>query len=73
MPLPWFPRSEPPTDEYLLSYRDTRPFLDPAHVHLIETGNPIFGHFLMIDGWMLGAWRRDFKKDTVTITLNRPT
>ena len=61
----------PNFDEYLLSFRDTSPFLDPAHTHLIETGNPIFGHFLVIDGRLIGGWRRDFKKDTVTITLKR--
>lgn len=61
----------PNYDEYLLSYRDTSPVLDPAHAHKIETGNPIFAHFLVIDGRIAGTWRRDFKKDTVTITLNR--
>jgi hypothetical protein len=61
----------PNYDEYLLSYRDTRPVLDPAHAHMIETGNPIFGHFLVIDGRMAGVWRRDLRKDVVTITLKR--
>jgi hypothetical protein len=61
----------PNFDEYLLSYRDTGPFLDPSHAHMIETGNPIFAHFLVLDGRMLGTWRRDFKKDTVTLTLKR--
>ena len=57
--------------EYLLSYRDTRPFLDPAHASLIETRNPIFAHSLVIDGRILGTWRRDFQKETVTLTLKR--
>ncbi|MCB0156003.1 MAG: AlkZ family DNA glycosylase, partial [Anaerolineae bacterium] len=61
----------PNFDEYLLSYRETHPFLDPAHVHLIETRNPIFGHSLVIDGRMVGTWRRDFQKNTVIITLRR--
>jgi hypothetical protein len=61
----------PNYDEYLLSYRGSSPVLDPAHAHMIETSNPIFGHFLVIDGRILGTWRRDFKKDTVTITLKR--
>jgi hypothetical protein len=38
---------------------------------MIEARNPIFGHFLVIDGRLAGVWRRDFKKDTVTITLKR--
>jgi hypothetical protein len=63
----------PNYDEYLLSYRDSSPFLDPAHVHLIETQNPIFAHTLVIDGGLVGTWRRDFKKDGVTITLKRFT
>jgi hypothetical protein len=61
----------PNYDEYLLSYRDSSPVLDPSHAHMIETGNPIFGHFLVIDGRMAGVWRRDFQKDMVTITLKR--
>jgi hypothetical protein len=61
----------PNYDEYLLSYRDSSPVLDAAHAHMIETGNPIFGHFLVIDGRMAGTWRRDLRKDTVTITLKR--
>lgn len=61
----------PNFDEYLLSYRDTHPFLDPAHVHLIETRNPLFGHFLVVDGRILGTWRRDIQKNIVTITLRR--
>ncbi len=63
----------PNYDEYLLSYRDTGPFLDPANASKIETSNPIFGHFLVIDGRLAGTWRRDFRKDTVTITLKRFT
>jgi hypothetical protein len=63
----------PNYDEYLLSYRDTGPFLNPAHASLIETGNPIFGHFLVIDGRSVGTWRRDFQKETVTLTLKRFT
>lgn len=61
----------PNYDEYLLSYRDSSPVLDPAQAHMIETGNPIYDHFLVIDGRLAGVWRRDFKKDTVTITLKR--
>ena len=63
----------PNYDEYLLSYRDTGPFLNPAHASLIETGNPIFAHALVIDGRLVGTWRRDFQKDTVTVTLKRFT
>lgn len=61
----------PNYDEYLISYRDSSPVLDPAQAHMIETSNPIFTHFLIIDGRMLGTWRRDFTKDTATITLKR--
>ncbi|MCB9099145.1 MAG: winged helix DNA-binding domain-containing protein [Anaerolineales bacterium] len=61
----------PNYDEYLVSYRNSRPVLDPAHTHLIEHQNPIFSHFLVIDGRMVGAWRRDFQKNTVIITLRR--
>jgi hypothetical protein len=61
----------PNYDEYLLSYRDSSPVLDPSHAHMIEPSNPIFGHFLVIDGRMVGTWRRDFEKERVTITMRR--
>ena len=60
----------PNYDEYLISYRNSGPVLNPAHVQLIEKSNPLFAHFIVIDGCMIGTWRREFKKDTVIITLN---
>ena len=63
----------PNYDEYLISYRSGDPFLDPAHADLIETQNPTFAHFLIIDGRILGTWRRDLEKNSVLLTLRRFT
>jgi hypothetical protein len=60
----------PNYDEYLISYRHNSQVLNPAHAHLIERSNPIFAHFILIDGHMVGTWRREFQKKEVIITPN---
>jgi hypothetical protein len=61
----------PNYDEYIISYRNSEPLLDPDHTGLIESQNPLFAHILVIDGRVLGTWRRDFEKEQVVITLRR--
>jgi hypothetical protein len=63
----------PNYDEYLISYRNSGPFMEPAHGDYIEKQNPLFAHFLFLDGRLLGTWRRDFEKDTLILTLRRFT
>jgi hypothetical protein len=45
----------PNYDEYLISYRHNSGVLNPAHADLIERSNPIFAHFILIDGHMVGT------------------
>jgi hypothetical protein len=61
----------PNYDEYIISYRNSEPLLNPDHTGLIESQNPLFAHILVIDGRVLGTWRRDFEKEQVVITLRR--
>ena len=63
----------PNYDEYLISYRNSDLFLNPDYADFIEKQNPLFAHFLTIDGRILGTWRRDFEKDTIVLTLRRFT
>lgn len=61
----------PPFDEFLVAYRDRSAALDPQYNSLIVPGgNGIFNPIVVIDGRVVGTWKRVFKKDTVVITTN---
>jgi hypothetical protein len=60
----------PNYDEYLISTRDSTPFLEPAHLPLLTESSQLFPHCVVIDGRLAGNWRRQFKKNSVIITLN---
>jgi hypothetical protein len=61
----------PPFDEYLVAYRDRSASLDPRHSSLVVPGgNGIFHPIVVIDGRVVGTWKRAFKKDTVAMTFS---
>jgi hypothetical protein len=61
----------PGFDEYLLGYTDRSAVLDPIYSQQIQPGkNGMFSPTVVIDGQVVGAWKRTFKKDTVVITPN---
>jgi hypothetical protein len=60
----------PNYDEYLISTRDSTPFLDPDHLQLLTESSQLFPHCVVIDGRLVGSWRRQFKKNKVIISLN---
>lgn len=60
----------PNYDEYLISTRDSTPFLEPAHLPQLKESERLFPHCVVIDGRLVGTWRRQFKKNSVIITLN---
>jgi hypothetical protein len=59
----------PGFDEYLLGYKDRSAVLDPKYAQRICPGNNgMFASTIVIDGEVVGAWKRVFKKDKVVIT-----
>jgi|SRR5579875_18401 hypothetical protein len=56
----------PPYDEYTVAYKDRSAVLNPRDAQ--RTGNGIFGPTIVVDGQIVGVWKRVFKKDTVIIT-----
>lgn len=58
----------PPYDEYTVAYKDRGAVLDPQYAKLINTGNGVFGPIIVIDGQVVGLWKRTLKKDAVVIT-----
>lgn len=74
----WFPTTRPLAkdlshtayllpnyDEYVIAYRDYGGVFDPANLNKL-----IFGHVVVIDGRVIGTWRRTLKKDAVAIETN---
>jgi hypothetical protein len=55
----------PPYDEYTIAYKDRSAVLDPAFT--VQTRNGIFSPIIIIDGCIVGTWKRTFKKNTVLI------
>jgi hypothetical protein len=61
----------PPFDEYLVAYRDRSASLDLKYQsQVVPGGNGIFNPIVVIDGRVMGTWKRTFKKDTVTMTFS---
>jgi hypothetical protein len=58
----------PNYDEYLVGYKDRSASLDPAQAKLTALGNAVFNHVIVIDGRVVGTWKRTLKKETVIIT-----
>jgi hypothetical protein len=56
-------------DEYTISAKDRSAIVDPAHAHRLNMAdNRLFPHMIVMDGIILGLWRRTFEKDSATVT-----
>jgi hypothetical protein len=61
----------PNYDEYVVSYADRSAIYDLAIVKQVDArGNFLFNHTIVIDGQVMGTWKRDLKKGEVIITPN---
>ncbi|MCB9077600.1 MAG: AlkZ family DNA glycosylase [Anaerolineaceae bacterium] len=60
----------PGFDEYLLGYKDRSAVLDPAHANKIAPGgNGMFNPTIVIDGQVVGTWKRTLRKKLAMIEL----
>jgi hypothetical protein len=59
----------PPFDEYTVAYKDRSAVLDPARGGFVST-NGIFYPAIVLDGQVVGTWKRELKKGSVVITLS---
>ena len=60
----------PNYDEYIVAYTDRSAVLDPAAHGLDPRGNILFSHTIVVDGRVVGTWKRTLKKDTVVLETN---
>jgi Winged helix DNA-binding domain len=59
----------PPYDEYLIAYKDRSAALDAALWNPIATRDPFVAP-IVLDGRVVGGWKRTVGKDAVSITLD---
>jgi hypothetical protein len=57
----------PAYDEYTVAYKDRSAILDPQYVERATYG---IGNVIVLDGQIVGTWKRTFEKDTVVVTLD---
>ncbi len=58
----------PAFDEYTVAYKDRSAVLNPLYAKQVNTGNGIFFPTIVIDGQIVGTWKRTLKKSAVVIT-----
>jgi hypothetical protein len=59
----------PSFDEFMLSYCDRRASLDPQFARQTSTGNGIFHPIIVVNGQVVGVWKRAIKPKGVAIDL----
>ena len=57
----------PAFDEYIISYKDRRAMLSDAHFAKIVSTNGIFRPVIVVNGQVVGIWKREVKKDHVVV------
>jgi Winged helix DNA-binding domain len=57
----------PPFDEYTIAYKDRSAVIDSTD--MIQTRNGIFSPIIVLDGRIVGTWKRTLKKDTVILEM----
>lgn len=78
----WFSAATPPAtdlsqtvyllpnfDEYMVGYTDRSAIFDPAHAHYLDSrSSSLLTHTIVLDGQIVGVWKRALKKDSVILT-----
>jgi hypothetical protein len=59
----------PAFDEYTVGYRDRGAVLDPAHAKQVNLGGGMLNPVIVIDGRVVGTWKRALTRTAVTVTL----
>ncbi len=59
----------PAFDEYLVAYRDRSAVLDPAQARRINAGGGLLAPCVVVDGQVIGLWRRTLTTKRVAITI----
>ncbi len=59
----------PNFDEYIVGYTDRSAIFDASHIQKLDArGNVLFNHTIVLEGRVVGTWKRTLKKDAVILT-----
>src|SRR5690554_3190681 len=58
-----------PFDELVVSYKDRTEMIEEAHYSKVMTKNGIFSPTIMLNGRIIGSWKKSMKKNVPQITL----
>ena len=58
----------PGFDEYLVGYKNRNDVLNPSYARQANNGGGILNPTIVMNGQVVGTWKRTLQKDTVTIT-----
>ena len=58
-----------PFDEFVVSYKDRTEMIDGTHYGKVMTKNGIFSPTIMLNGRIIGSWKKTTKKNAPQITL----
>lgn len=59
----------PAFDEYTVGYRDRGAVLDSAHARRVNLGGGMLNPVIIVDGRVVGTWKRALTRTAVTVTL----
>src|SRR5579872_2764982 len=60
----------PNFDEYTVGYADRSAVFDSAHASKLDARMGLLGYIMVLDGQIVGIWKRTIQKNAVTITAN---
>ena len=60
----------PNYDEYLIAYKDHSPIFDTALLGEIPRTDTLMPHIIILNGQVIGGWRRTVQKNEINITTN---
>jgi len=60
----------PPFDEYIVSYKDRTAVLKTEHNNLVNNGGGMFAPVIVINGNVVGSWKREIKKNSVELVTH---
>lgn len=57
-------------DEFLVAYKDRSAALEPARVKQVNAGGGLLNPTIVLDGRVVGTWKRTLGKNSVSLTLS---
>lgn len=60
----------PNYDEYIVSYKDRSSAIEARYLHKSDPRGTIFNHTLIVNGKVMGIWKKEIKKDKLIIYLD---